>query len=99
MNFKRVILLVAAMSLLLLVVSVPVFAKRGQTPPDTTKKGQAAAPETLDRSITGPGTPKIFLPDSLFDFGKSPQHQSLTHVFKVKNIGDAPLKVLKATGG
>ena len=99
MNIKRVPLVVAALSFILLVASSPIFAEREQAAPDTTKKGQPTAPETLDRSITGPGTPKIFYPDSIFDFGKAPQHQALTHIFKVKNIGDAPLKVLKATAG
>lgn len=42
------------------------------------------------------GTPKIFFPDSSYNFGTAGQHQKLTHIFKVRNIGDAPLKIFSA---
>ncbi len=43
------------------------------------------------------GTPKISVPDSVFNFGTVSQQRSLTHVFKIFNVGDAPLKLINAS--
>ncbi len=45
---------------------------------------------------TAGGVPHIFFPDTTFDFGEVAQKQSLTHVFKVQNTGDAVLKLIDA---
>jgi hypothetical protein len=45
---------------------------------------------------TAGGVPHIFFPDTTFDFGEVTQKQSLTHVFKVQNTGDALLKIISA---
>ena len=45
---------------------------------------------------TADGTPKIFFPDSSFNFGTAGQREHLTHIFTVRNVGDAPLKIFSA---
>ncbi len=47
-------------------------------------------------ALTTGGTPHIFFPDTIFNFGEVPQKQSVTHVFKVRNTGDGVLKLLEA---
>lgn len=42
------------------------------------------------------GGPKIEFPEDTFDFGNVVQNSSMTHIFKVKNAGDAPLELIKA---
>lgn len=44
------------------------------------------------------GNAKIFFPDTSFDFGTVGQNMSVSHTFIVKNIGDMPLKLIKAKG-
>jgi len=66
----------------------------GQSAPDT-DESDTLAPTASDAG-TPEGIPKISLPDSSHNFGTAAQHQHLTHVFKVRNIGDAPLKIISA---
>ncbi len=47
---------------------------------------------------TGEGGPKIFFPETSFDFGTVSQDSKVTHTFIVRNTGDAPLKLIKAKG-
>ena len=43
------------------------------------------------------GTPEIYLPEPEHDFGTVPQRSKLTHIFKVVNKGDGPLKIIKVS--
>jgi hypothetical protein len=75
-----------------------------------TSKGSLQAAETsnetIDRSTSetpsatadtvGGGTPKIFFPDTSHDFGSVSQGSKVSYKFVVRNIGDAPLKLIKA---
>jgi len=79
----------------------------------STSKGSLQAAETsnetIDRSTSetpratedtvGGGTPKIFFPETSHDFGNVSQGSKVTHKFIVQNIGDAPLKLIKAKAG
>jgi len=51
-----------------------------------------------DTDQTATGTPKIFFPETIHDFGTVMQGDKVTHKFVVKNVGDAPLKLIKAKG-
>jgi hypothetical protein len=53
-----------------------------------------------DTTVNQPdsGTPKIYFPETFYDFGSIPQGEKVTHTFVVKNIGDAPLKIISAKG-
>jgi hypothetical protein len=42
--------------------------------------------------------PEIMLPETEYDFGNVTQGDKLTHTFIIKNVGDAPLKLIKAKG-
>jgi hypothetical protein len=42
--------------------------------------------------------PKITFPETEFDFGTISQQTKVTHTFKVKNNGDAPLTLIRAKG-
>ncbi len=44
------------------------------------------------------GTPKIYIPETSYDFGSIMQGSKVIHTFKVYNNGDAPLKLIKAKG-
>ena len=60
-------------------------------------------PEQATPSAQGPDNqsegPRIFFPETVFDFGTIPEGSEVTHTFIVKNTGDAPLKLIKAKGG
>lgn len=58
------------------------------------KAGQAGDDESQPQT----GGPKIFLPEEMHDFGTVTQGSKLTHKFKIQNVGDAPLKLIKAKG-
>ena len=45
------------------------------------------------------GAPKIFFPETSFDFGSIAQGSKVSHTFVVQNIGDAPLKLIDAKAG
>lgn len=42
--------------------------------------------------------PRIFFPETVHDFGTIPRGGNVSHVFKVRNTGDAPLRLIKAKG-
>lgn len=44
------------------------------------------------------GAPKIMFLETTFDFGTVSQGEKVTHKFVVKNIGTAPLKLIRAKG-
>lgn len=90
--------LAALMVASLILVSVPAVA--GQDPKTAPTPKDAVAPDTAGAkppaADTGAGAPSVFIPDSSFDFGTVPQHQPITHIFKVYNKGTAPLKLIQA---
>lgn len=44
------------------------------------------------------GGPQIFLPETEYDFGTVAQDLKVSHKFIVRNVGDAPLKLISAKG-
>jgi thioredoxin-related protein len=49
-------------------------------------------------AVTADGKPKIVAVEAEFDFGKVKQGAAVEHVFKIRNEGNAPLKIEKARG-
>ncbi len=47
---------------------------------------------------SGPA-PKIEFAETSYDFGTVLEKSSISHTFKVKNVGDAPLKLIRAKAG
>jgi len=43
--------------------------------------------------------PKLFLPEKEWDFGYIPQNSTVSHFFKIKNIGDDTLQIIKVRPG
>lgn len=62
-------------------------------PPAATPTAKA---ETDTSGISG--GPKISFPEKSYDFGTIPQGSKVSHTFAVQNIGDAPLRLIKAAG-
>ncbi len=65
-----------------------------------TSNGTIDSSTSEDSSATGDtdtsGTPKIFFPETSHDFGNIAQGSKVSHKFIVRNIGDAPLQLIKA---
>lgn len=62
---------------------------------------------TAENSKVSPGNdtvrtdgkmPKITFPETEFDFGTISQQTKVSHTFRVKNTGDAPLTLIRAKG-
>jgi len=54
--------------------------------------------ENQEPNENGPA-PKIELAETTYDFGTAPEESSVSHTFKVKNVGNAPLQLIKAKAG
>lgn len=52
----------------------------------------------VPNQASGEDVPKILFPEIKYDFGKVAQQSKLNHIFKVRNAGTAPLKIIKAKG-
>jgi len=65
---------------------------------DDTKEKTSPTDGTPVKDVEGKGAPKIYIPETLFDFGTVPQRSSYSHKFTVRNIGDSPLKLIRAKG-
>jgi hypothetical protein len=50
------------------------------------------------KSSAGDGGPCVYFPEPTFSFGTIPQGTSVSHTFKVQNVGDKPLKLIRAKG-
>jgi hypothetical protein len=50
-------------------------------------------------SLSQVGAPKIFFPETTYSFGIIAQESKVSHTFVVRNIGDAPLKLINAKAG
>lgn len=76
---------------------------------EETSQGKAPSPSTTEKLESGAdvkggvtehdGTPQISFAEETFDFGPVDRGARLTHEFKVRNTGDAPLKIIEAKGG
>jgi archaellum component FlaG (FlaF/FlaG flagellin family) len=65
---------------------------------DTTKvkavpNDTAQSDNSLSKPVAQESAPVIFFPETGHDFGSVGQNTTLTHIFKVKNVGDALLKI------
>ena len=80
-------------------ISTPTeIAQEDRVSPDRAEE-QTPPGDANDGAVTDSGAPQISLPENLFDFGNVPRGAKLTHNFKIRNTGDAPLKIIKAKGG
>jgi len=77
------------------ILATPAFSS-DKAMPRTTKDTVSNDTATVTAAAVDGAAPQIFYPDSVYDFGEVSQKQSLTHVFKVQNTGDAPLKLIDA---
>jgi hypothetical protein len=75
--------------------------------PSTTQSGLEESSDAViiaqaegeqDQPQSSEGGPQIFYPETEFDFGNISQGAKVSHKFVVKNVGDAPLKLIKAKG-
>ena len=73
----------------------------------STKVTQDSTKKTVESTVAADGdsaragsegSPRIFFPDTLYDFGSVSQGTSVSHRFVVCNTGDAPLKLIRAKG-
>lgn len=77
------------------ILASPAFCQ--DQPAQKTTQDTVANNTTSDTAVSATGgTPHIFYPDSIYNFGDVAQRQSLTHVFKVQNTGDGVLKLINA---
>ena len=61
-------------------------------------RAEASIPNTDAAGSVVSGGPQISFPEAEFDLGTIAQGTKASHTFVVKNIGDAPLKLIKAQG-
>ena len=102
-NRYFIVLLVVCISALLILVSGCQGSSSDQAADNETAslaQTDQSASETGASSdnVSDEGNPRIFFPEIEYDFGNVSRQSSLTHVFKVQNKGDAPLKLIKAKG-
>ena len=57
------------------------------------------APPPQAKAAAQAGKPSIACDEAVFDFGTVQQGEDAKHVFKVKNVGNALLKIDSARGG
>jgi uncharacterized protein DUF1573 len=79
-----------ALSSALLFALALTLACRGDQPPAPTEIDPAPAE---DAAIAKNATPKITADEPVYDFGAIKATESVEHVFKIRNAGDADLKV------
>jgi len=61
-------------------------------------EGKADAGKQEPGAAKAGGKPKIVAEQSAFEFGKVKQGVDVEHVFKIRNAGDAELRIDKARG-
>lgn len=76
-------------------------AEPGREAADTPQATPPAQLETKaeDDDTASAGTPTISFAEEVHDFGSVTRGAKLTYHFKVRNTGDAPLKIIKAKAG
>lgn len=74
---------------LLLVAAALTLACRGEAPPAES----AAAVVATDGAVVKAGAPKITADEAVYEFGAIGATDSVEHVFKIRNAGDAELKI------
>jgi hypothetical protein len=82
--------------------SGPMAASQNSAQASGTKPAVAAQKSNAspgnDTVRTDGKMPKITFPETEFDFGTISQQTKVSHTFKVKNTGDAPLNLIRAKG-
>jgi hypothetical protein len=84
------------------VVAWTIFQNISQSSSESTSmnQSQAAVPAanlgTDNNSVSG--GPQISFPETSYDFGTIAQGSKVSHTFIVRNVGDAPLRLIKAAG-
>ena len=73
---------------------VPPSQPAVEAPPES----QALVSNQPDAGVPATGTPKIVFPETSYDFGAITQGSSVSHVFVVRNAGDAPLTLIEVGG-
>jgi len=78
--------------------SAPILKRSLQAAQISNKTIEGSTSETPSSTAdtVGGGTPKIFFPDTSHDFGSVAQGSKVSYKFVVRNVGDAPLKLIKA---
>ncbi len=67
---------------------------------ESAASGQSLASQSNSNQPSGAvgGGPSIHLPEPSYDFGTISQGDKVSHTFAVQNIGDEPLKLIRAKG-
>ncbi|MFH1892923.1 MAG: hypothetical protein ABIK83_09625 [Candidatus Zixiibacteriota bacterium] len=102
-NRYLMVLLTVCISALLILVSGCQGSSSDQAASNETaslaQNDQSASEAESSSDNSDPeGNARIFFPEIEYDFGTAGRNATLTHVFKVQNKGDAPLKLIKAKG-
>lgn len=78
---------------LLLVAAALTLAACRSAPPAETVAAENVAAETGAVATAKAGTPKITADEAVYEFGAIGITDSIEHVFKIRNTGDAELKI------
>lgn len=72
----------------------------GASAAESAASGQSLASQSNSNQPSGAvgGGPSIYLPEPSYDFGTISQGDKVSHTFAVQNIGDEPLKLIRAKG-
>lgn len=76
-----------------LLIAVALTLACGGDPPAAPTKSTDAPAETGAVVIAKAGAPEITADEAVYDFGTIKATDSVEHVFKIRNAGDADLKV------
>ena len=98
---RRAIWPVAVLVVAVAVVSAWAILKNSpQSSPKATSTNQPRAAATATKSENGDNPvsdgPRISVPEASYDFGTIAQGSKVSHAFVVRNIGNAPLRLIKA---
>ncbi len=93
----------AAIVGLILILAAGALTRSGghDTAPGTNNENSVIFADQQDPGLDQASTkeaPKILFLETEYDFDKVTQQSKLNHVFKVRNTGTAPLKIIKAKG-
>ncbi len=101
-NSRRLISPIIAMAAMVIAVAVwlglhPSSVASGVESSEPSQNAEAKSGDD-QASRTASGGPSIHFPEPSFDFGTIAQGAKVTHKFVVQNIGDEPLKLIRAKG-
>ena len=87
----------AKLSSALLIAAVLTLACRGDQPGAPAKIAAAPAEDAdvvaKDGAVAEGGAPKITADEAVYEFGAIKATDSVEHVFEIRNVGDADLKI------